>query len=393
MLFGEAPLALTDNQWVQAYMTARELAEENEFKITGLRPSMFEPKMPNIAKFQKKKTKPSTGPKKILPPIEELTEERFYELPTKMIPMDQNRDEHLDLNRYRNILPYNDSWVQLTETIGVTKKRVLANQQYVNANYIPNFSGKNPRAYIACQGPKENGLPQFWRMVWQEKARSIAMLTGLVEKGRNKCAQYWPGKPGEQIQVSGMTIVCLSAQRIKKNKYITTELEITGGNEKRLVTHFWFDCWPDLGVPSFKDGLHLQSLLDDANKLNDADSRKRGSKAPIIVHCSAGIGRTGVLISLDHAMESLARQNNTTFNLIQTIDLLRNHRGGMLQTWEQATFLLKLLHRAFKEQPKAAADTASPQSTPVKSTNNPAPTKAIRWQRSQSGAEITEEFI
>lgn len=395
----EAPADMTDGAWVSAYMAARAEAEENEFQLTGVRPQMYEPKIPNVKKPKKEK-KTDNRPKVILPPIDELTEQRFYEMPTKMIPMDQNREEHLDLNRYRNILPYNSSWVQLTNTIGVTKdKNLLSNFQYVNANYIPNFDGSNPRCYIASQGPKSNGLPQFWRMIWQDNVRSIAMLTGLVEKNRQKCAQYWPAKVGEVIEVSGMQIKTVFVGR-KHNAYLTTEIEITAGTEKRQLTHLWFDLWPDLGVPTWKEGLHLQPLLNDAHRVGNADAKRRNAKkAPIVVHCSAGIGRTGVLIALDHAMDGLDRHGNRTFNLIQTVDKLRDHRGGMLQTWEQATFLLKLIHKAFADKARAAAADAKARESKLAEQasegirNDGPPGGRVQWQKDKSGVEITNDFI
>ena len=392
----DAPADASDGAWVMAYMAARDLAEENEFQLTGVRPQMYEPKIPHVKKPKKEKKKKDNRPKIILPPIDELTEQRFYEMPTKMIPMDQNREEHLDLNRYRNILPYNRSWVQLSDRTGVTKdKSLLSNFQYVNANYIPNFDGSNPQCYIASQGPKPNGLPQFWRMIWQENVRSIAMLTGLVEKGRNKCAQYWPAKEGDVLDVSGMQIKTIFVGR-KDNAYLTTEIEITAGTEKRHLTHLWFDLWPDLGVPSWKEGLHLQPLLNDANRVGDADAKRRNAKkAPIVVHCSAGIGRTGVLIALDHAMDSLDRHGNRTFNLIQTVDKLRDHRGGMLQTWEQSTFLLKLIHKTFsdKAKAKAATDAEARKNDEQAPKGNSGAVARVQWHQDKSGVEITDDFV
>lgn len=362
----------TDDNWVDAYMKSREVAEQNEYKITGVKPTSFEPQI--------------TIEKKILPPLKVLTEEYFYGLPTKMIPMDQNRPEHADLNRYRNILPYNRSWVQLTCPVGVGKDpSKLENFQYINANYIPNFSGTNKREYIACQGPKSNGLPQFWRLIWQENIRTIAMLTGLVEKGKNKCAQYWPGQKGQEIVIPGFKITCLSASRFGSNAYITTELIVTTSTERRKVTHFWFDAWPDLGVPSWKDGQSLQQLLKDARKLNArTKGGKVGNAPPQVIHCSAGIGRTGVLIALDRAMDTLERHHQDTFDLMKTTDLLRNHRGGMIQTWEQAIFLLELIHKAFPaKKKKLAKKPVTPESE----------TPPVEWHIDNNGLETTSEFV
>lgn len=372
-------------EWMKAFMVARDKAEKAETEITGVKPSSYTPVLPKM----------------ILPRLEDFSEQSFYDIPTKMIPMEQEPKEHQAINRYRNILPYNAAWVQLTCEIGLTKDRnALANFQYVNANYIPSYDCRNPKEYIASQGPKEDGLPQFWRMIWQEQIRCIAMLTGLVEKNRAKCAKYWPDVVGSTLSVQGFDIKCTSSAREGKNKFITTQLLVTAGKETRMVTHFWFDVWPDLGVPTWKDGLSLRRLLAQAHKTNidDAVSRK-AFKSPLLVHCSAGIGRTGVLIAFDHALHCLERDGNDKFDLVADIDMLRNFRGGMVQTWQQAVFVLQLLEKAFKKKIRNKKDAEGAKKT--KEQDNTAPsldkthkiTPVVQWTTSGAGAEVTDDFI
>lgn len=234
------------------------------------------------------------------------------------------------LNRYHNVLPNPNTRVVLKEVGGDDTS------SYINANYVCSHDG-TPRAYVAAQGPKPDTVADFWRMAWETNSRAIIMVTGLVELGKTKCARYWPEVRYNKemgcgdVNLGDINIAVLGGYR--KNTYITSKIRLRRNGEERMIRHFWFDAWPDHGVPDRSDTVvaMLKSVRGWSNDPNH----------PWIVHCSAGIGRTGTFIAIDQGVHALALRQRVDTNAL--IRRLREQRGGMVQHLEQAEFVQRCL--------------------------------------------------
>ncbi|XP_073427845.1 receptor-type tyrosine-protein phosphatase C isoform X2 [Dendrobates tinctorius] len=228
-------------------------------------------------------------------------------------------------NRYIDILPYDVNRVVLSEIHGEP------GSDYINASYINGF--KEPRKYIAAQGPKEETMNDFWRMIWEQKSTIIVMVTRCEEGNRNKCAQYWPLNE-ERAEDYGDITVKITEEKFFPD-YITRKLHITSRREKseRDITHIQFTVWPDHGVPD--DPNLLLKLRRRVNALSNFFS------GPIIVHCSAGVGRTGTYISIDAMLEGLEAEGRV--DVYGYVVQLRRQRCLMVQVESQYIFIHKSL--------------------------------------------------
>ncbi|KAL4674042.1 hypothetical protein H8959_017976, partial [Pygathrix nigripes] len=237
-------------------------------------------------------------------------------------PFNQNK------NRYVDILPYDYNRVELSEINGD------AGSNYINASYIDGF--KEPRKYIAAQGPRDETVDDFWRMIWEQKATVIVMVTRCEEGNRNKCAEYWPSME-ESTRAFGDVVVKIN-QHKRCPDYIIQKLNIVNKKEKatgREVTHIQFTSWPDHGVP---EDPHL--LLKLRRRVNAFSNFFSG---PIVVHCSAGVGRTGTYIGIDAMLEGLEAENKV--DVYGYVVKLRRQRCLMVQV--EAQYIL--IHQALVE--------------------------------------------
>ncbi|KAM4618092.1 receptor-type tyrosine-protein phosphatase eta [Discoglossus pictus] len=223
-------------------------------------------------------------------------------------------------NRYTNVLPYDFSRVELSILDHYT-------DDYINANYIPGYTSKTE--FIAAQGPLPQTVQDFWRMVWEKNVCAIVMLTKCVETGKIKCEEYWPTN---HIRSFGNLTVSLTSVSDHINWTIREfTIENNRTNEVQNVRHFHFTAWPDHGVPQTTDVLiNFRNLVCDYVKHCPLNS-------PILVHCSAGVGRTGTLIALDRIMRQIEAED--TVDVFGVVYDLRRHRVLMVQTESQYIFL------------------------------------------------------
>ncbi|KAK0077944.1 hypothetical protein PV325_003254 [Microctonus aethiopoides] len=222
-------------------------------------------------------------------------------------------------NRYSGVLPNAQSRVVLMgidDPIG----------SYINANYIKGYDGEENR-YIATQGPLSNTVTDFWRMVWMEKVSAVVMMTRLQESSKTKCDVYFPLEINDRIQSGSFTILVGSI--VNRDGFTIRDIELINGGERRRITHYWYDSWPDHAVPQAADS--LVSLAAEINTL----------PGPVVVHCSAGIGRTGCFIAIATGMTQLSRDGNV--DVLGILCQMRYDRGGMIQTAEQYEFVHKAL--------------------------------------------------
>uniref|UniRef100_A0A1A8RX93 Receptor-type tyrosine-protein phosphatase C n=1 Tax=Nothobranchius rachovii TaxID=451742 RepID=A0A1A8RX93_9TELE len=231
-------------------------------------------------------------------------------------------------NRYVDILPYDENRVQLTTGSGE------AGSDYINASFIDGY--KEPKKYIAAQGPKEETVGDFWRMIWEQQSSIIVMVTRCEEGNRVKCAQYWP-TPERETEIFEEFIVKLTSEDHCPD-YIIRRLSLVNKRDKnseREITHIQFISWPDHGVPGEP---HL--LLKLRRRVN---SFKNFFSGPIIVHCSAGVGRTGTYIGIDAMMEGLEAEGKV--DIYGYVVSLRRKRCLMVQV--EAQYIL--IHQALLE--------------------------------------------
>ncbi|CAK9816094.1 Receptor-type tyrosine-protein phosphatase R [Anthophora quadrimaculata] len=242
----------------------------------------------------------------------------FWEVPL-------NLPEKLDIcgsgvkNRYCSVLPNPQSRVVLP---GASDDPLSS---YINANYIRGYDGEDAR-YIATQGPLAHTVGDFWKMVWADKVPAVVMMTKLHEAAKTKCEAYFPLDKNNRIQAGSFTIIVNSIDT--RDGYTIRDLELRYEGERRHVQHYWYDSWPDHAVPQAADT--LVSLAAEVNSL----------PGPVVVHCSAGIGRTGCFIALATGMTQLLRDGNV--DVLGILCQMRYDRGGMVQTAEQYEFV----HRA-----------------------------------------------
>ncbi|XP_063589592.1 receptor-type tyrosine-protein phosphatase mu-like [Penaeus indicus] len=225
-------------------------------------------------------------------------------------------------NRYRNNLPYDDTRIRLPS---------LPDQpcsDYINASLITgHVEGTD---YIATQGPKDDKndtVPDFWRMVWHCRSNTIVMVANLFENGQVKVAQYWP--ENQPIFCSGLQITLVETE--VKVEYVIRRMILTYQNEVRKVTQYQYIAWPDHGIPHNPFGLALMVSA----------IREQKKEGPAIVHCSAGIGRTGTILFVLLALDQI--QTSSYFDGLEVLLQLRNGRPRLIENTIQYNFAHRIL--------------------------------------------------
>ncbi|XP_028974540.2 receptor-type tyrosine-protein phosphatase F isoform X11 [Esox lucius] len=237
-----------------------------------------------------------------------------------------NMEVNKPKNRYANVIAYDHSRVVLTSVDAVP------GSDYINANYIDGYRKQN--AYIATQGPLPETLSDFWRMVWEQRAHTIVMMTRLEEKSRVKCDQYWPVRGTEtygMIQVTMLDTVELATYSVR-----TFALYKNGSSEKREIRQFQFMAWPDHGVPEYPTP--ILAFLRRVKACNPPDA------GPMVVHCSAGVGRTGCLIVIEAMLERMKHEKSV--DIYGHVTCMRAQRNYMVQTEDQYVFIHEALLEA-----------------------------------------------
>nr|XP_055158377.1 receptor-type tyrosine-protein phosphatase delta isoform X13 [Nyctereutes procyonoides] len=222
-------------------------------------------------------------------------------------------------NRYANVIAYDHSRVLLSAIEGIP------GSDYVNANYIDGYRKQN--AYIATQGSLPETFGDFWRMIWEQRSATVVMMTKLEERSRVKCDQYWPSRGTEShglVQVTLLDTVELATYCVR-----TFALYKNGSSEKREVRQFQFTAWPDHGVPE-----HPTPFLAFLRRVKTCNPPDAG---PMVVHCSAGVGRTGCFIVIDAMLERIKHEK--TVDIYGHVTLMRAQRNYMVQTEDQYIFI------------------------------------------------------
>lgn len=231
--------------------------------------------------------------------------------------------ENRGKNRYNNILPYDAARVKLSNVDDDPCS------DYINASYIPGNNFR--REYIATQGPLPGTKDDFWKMAWEQNVHNIVMVTQCVEKGRVKCDHYWPADQ-DSLYYGDLILQMLSESVLPE--WTIREFKICSEEQldtHRLIRQFHYTVWPDHGVPET-----TQSLIQFVRTVRDYINRTPGA-GPTVVHCSAGVGRTGTFIALDRILQQLDSKDSV--DIYGAVHDLRLHRVHMVKTECQYVYL------------------------------------------------------
>ncbi|CAN9512449.1 unnamed protein product [Ophioblennius macclurei] len=259
-----------------------------------------------------------------------LFREEFNALPVCPIQAScdaASKEENKEKNRYVNILPYDHSRVHLSSLEGVP------DSDFINASFINGYQEKNK--FIAAQGPKEETVNDYWRMIWEQNTATIVMVTNLKERKECKCAQYWPDQgcwTYGNIRVSVEDTMVLVDYTIRKF-CIQQVGDVSGKKPQRLITQFHFTSWPDFGVPFTPIG-----MLKFLKKVKACNPPYAGA---IVVHCSAGVGRTGTFIVIDAMLDMMIAERKV--DVFGFVTRIRAQRSQMVQTDMQYVFIFQAL--------------------------------------------------
>ncbi|GMT16666.1 hypothetical protein PFISCL1PPCAC_7963, partial [Pristionchus fissidentatus] len=268
----------------------------------------------------------------------EFDELRLKTVPTKEQCSFFHMAANAQKNRYKDVMCSDDSRVVL--------KELSMGTDYIHGNFCG--TPKNPKRFICTQGPLPTTIVDFWSMVYQEGSEFIVMLCNFTEMGKVKCGQYFPACEKETLVAGNAVITCDSVARQKWPGQITIRrftLDRIDVRQKRTITHLHWESWPDRGVPPID--FTIQKLLQMVCR----------SSKPVVVHCSAGIGRTGTTVAIQIVTELMDSGKSMDTGLGPFLVKMRKQRAGSVQNDQQYVFIHRLLLERYtteeeKDSPK-----------------------------------------
>ncbi|CAF0980432.1 unnamed protein product [Adineta steineri] len=249
-------------------------------------------------------------------------------------------EKNLDKSRYRDVIPGELTRVKL-------QPDSEDKHDFINANYVSGYNNQE-KAYIFTQGPLQSTVKDFWRMIWQENISIIVMTTNIRESGTMKCYPYWPLETKDHLNAGLYQIQNETSDKYDSFVVTTLLLKKKNNSETRTIYHAHYLKWPDHGIPTgTKDALLFLEKVEYYKQLTK-------TTAPILLHCSAGIGRTGTFCAIDMGIKRYL--NEKLIDIPSTVVKMRHERSGSVQTEDQYLFAhLALMdfikqHRAIQER-------------------------------------------
>ena len=286
---------------------------------------------------------------------------QFQSVPQGKIYSHEEATKYQKKNRYLNIVPYDHTLVKLVPDFSIDENT------YINANYIQSYYKKN--TYIATQAPSQDTIVDFWRMIFNEKPKAIVMLTNLIENGKLKSAMYWPEKDSEVyggLNVRVTKIECFA-------DYIIRYISLNFGEIYYHLFHMQFTSWPDHGCPEYPT-----MLLNFCHRFQCLVPYS--TESLIVVHCSAGVGRTGTFLLINEMLELIkTEQKVDIFNYFEAI---RQDRMQMVQSKEQYIFVYDAIYEA-----------VTCGQTSVSVSSFPTTLNKLLTQKVSSGTTLIEEEL
>ena len=238
------------------------------------------------------------------------------------------------INRHNDILPYIFNAVPLD--LNITEKNL---DNYINASYIDGPIKKESKLFIATQGPLKETIPSFWKMIYNHKIRLVIMLSSSLEEVDGRSAVYWPKEKETPLnfEENNLCVEFISKEEIIPNAFILKKFKINNDFE---VKQIHIICWPDHGMPS--DQNLAKEIVD--TMINYIKREREGeNKSPIVVHCSAGVGRTGTVIAIyviALCLEYLKKINKPlVMNVFNVVRKLREQRYSLVTDTDQYKFI------------------------------------------------------
>ncbi|XP_071952997.1 receptor-type tyrosine-protein phosphatase F-like isoform X1 [Antedon mediterranea] len=268
---------------------------------------------------------------------DKLFNQEYKSLPASSRPITTEASsipENKGKNRYINILAYDHSRVILTEIEGEP------GSDYINACYVDGYDFSNK--FIAAQGPKEETVVDFWRMIWEQRSPAIVMLTKTFEKGREKCAQYWPDADSQEFEQFTITL----EDTVKTCEYVIRKFRVQNSDydeEARSIHQYHFIGWPDFGIPDY-----TYTMLSFIKRIRQMVPKPtmNGDVGPLTVHCSAGVGRTGTYIVIDSMLDQMAAEKQV--DIYKFVSKIRGQRNLLVQSQVQYVFIHKALMEEYQ---------------------------------------------
>ncbi|KAM9351164.1 tyrosine-protein phosphatase non-receptor type 18 [Symphorus nematophorus] len=280
--------------------------------------------------------------------------------------------ENIKKNRYKDILPYDQSRVVLSLLT------TDSDCDYINASFIKGASGDNK--YIASQAPLSSTVTDFWRMIWEHDVKVIVMACREIEMGKKKCECYW--SPVHQSAAFGPFNVQNQGETHPNEDLMIRNLTVTYQQDRRSLVQYQFLSWPDHDVPYEAAG-----VLDLLERVRDSQGTHT---SPLLVHCSAGCGRTGVICALDYVHDLLVtKQITADFSIKKIVLELRRQRPSAVQTKDQYQFIFTAVTCMFEralQSPRGSlyCNVSELKKPERKTTKTPASTKRFSQQTDMS---------
>ncbi|KAF6035941.1 PTPRM [Bugula neritina] len=269
--------------------------------------------------------------------------------------------------RYKGLYPADETRV-------VLQRESSTESDFINASYIYGFSPEARKTFIAAQGPMKATVDDFWLMIWQQRPKAVVMVTNVIEDGKQKCEQYWPDDTSTELRYGDITVSMVSAEEWAE--YVVRVLNVEKSGEKRRVRQYHYTAWPDHGVPDT-----MSPFISFYKKIKTETYRIDGA---LLVHCSAGVGRTGTFIAMNNLLEQAEIHQQVDFS--ECVRKMRANRPSMVQTVEQYVFL----HGVVNELLATSKYPCAPSDIQTKLAKH---REANSTYSNMATAEIDEEFL